>query len=93
MSEPVFELDPSYLHALAHSAEALGLCMDAAEGIAAIARATAPVDTGDYQRSISVEAATRSRRVAAEVVATDPATMIIEARTGNLARALRKYRG
>lgn len=93
MASDDFVLDPNFIDDLAHSPEVLALCMEAAEGIADIARQTAPVDTGEYRNSIHVRAAQRAGRVAAEAVAEDPKAMIIEARTGNLARALRRHRG
>lgn len=55
--------------------------------VAATARATAPVDTGAYRDSIGVETDVTDR-VVARVVARDPKSHIIEARTGNLSRAL-----
>lgn len=58
-----------------------------AERVAARARAQAPVDTGAYRDSIRVESDTTDRPVE-RVVSDDPAARIIEARTGNLARAL-----
>lgn len=58
-----------------------------AERVAARARAQAPVDTGAYRDSIRVESDTTDRAVE-RVVSDDPAARIIEARTGNLARAL-----
>jgi len=58
-----------------------------AEAVAARARASAPVNTGDYRNSIAVESATTDRAVE-RVVAKDRKSLIIESRTGNLARAL-----
>lgn len=51
------------------------------------ARANAPVDTGTYQASLHVETDHTDRtvrRIASDV----PYAMVIEARTGNLARSL-----
>jgi ABC-type sugar transport system ATPase subunit len=61
----------------------------AADQIAATARATAPVDTGAYKAAIHVEARRGLFRDYAVVVADDPASMLVEAKTGNLVRALR----
>lgn len=61
-----------------------------AEQIARTARAEAPVDTGDYRASIHVESATTDRAVE-RVVADDWKAPLIEARTGNLARAMRRH--
>lgn len=58
-----------------------------AQEVAARARSTAPVDSGEYRDSITVVDATTDRAVA-RVVAADPKGHIVEARTGNLARAL-----
>jgi len=63
------------------------------DGIAAsaqrTAKATAPVDEGDYRDGIRVEHHESRYRRAARVVGTDEKTMIIESKTGNLARALK----
>lgn len=61
---------------------------DAAEPIAARARATAPVDSGEYRDSIHVETEVHRYVAVARVVASDRKAPIIEAKTGNLARAL-----
>lgn len=58
-----------------------------ADRVAAQARSTAPVDTGAYRDSITVEVAETDRTVV-RVVAKDRKSHVIEARTGNLARAL-----
>lgn len=59
-----------------------------AERVASRARSTAPVDTGAYRDSITVEVSRPHDRVVARVVAKDRKSHVIEARTGNLARAL-----
>lgn len=69
------------------------LVMEPTKRIASAAQASAPVDEGDYKRGI-VARSKRQKRVVGLVQATDPKSMLIEARTGNLARALRaKGRG
>lgn len=60
-----------------------------AEKVLTQAKATAPVDSGDYKRGLRIERAERRFRVAYLVVGTDPKTLLIEAKTGNLARALK----
>ena len=65
------------------------LAVDAAELVADTARETAPVDTGAYKDSIVVTTK-RQERVVALVQATDEKSMVIESRTGNLARAVRR---
>lgn len=64
------------------------ITVEAAERVAATARATAPVDSGEYHEGIEVELKYQKRAVAL-VVGTDKKTMLIESKTGNLARALR----
>lgn len=64
------------------------LVTDAANKVAAVAQSTAPVDSGDYKRGIKVSKK-RQKRVVGLVQATDPKSMIIEARHGTLARAVR----
>lgn len=60
---------------------------EVAEGWASTARRTAPVDTGEYRDSIKVVEDTTDRAVA-RVVTTAPHGLIVEARTGNLKRAM-----
>ncbi|APZ81756.1 hypothetical protein NCPPB3778_10 [Rathayibacter phage NCPPB3778] len=61
---------------------------DAAGKILAAAKQSAPVDTGAYRDSLHIEHHESKYRQVARVVADDPKTMIIESRTGNLARAI-----
>jgi hypothetical protein len=63
-----------------------------AERVAAAARASAPVESGAYRDSITVEDDTTDRAVA-RVVARAPHARLVEARTGNLARALSSQGG
>jgi hypothetical protein len=72
---------------LLKSPEVRALLRERADAVAARARATAPVNTGDYRNSIQVESATTDRAVE-RVVAKDRKSLIIESKTGNLVRAL-----
>lgn len=72
---------------LLKSAAVRAMLKQRAEAVAARARASAPVDTGDYRNSIAVESATTDRAVE-RVVARDRKALIIESKTGNLVRAL-----
>lgn len=65
------------------------LVVDSAERVADTARDTAPVDTEAYKNGIVVTTK-RQKRVVGLVQATDEKSMIIESRTGNLARAVRR---
>lgn len=58
-----------------------------AEKVLAQARATAPVDSGAYRDSLHIEEYVTDR-ASARVVASVPYAMVVEANTGNLARAL-----
>jgi hypothetical protein len=64
----------------------------AAEALA-IAQATAPVDTGAYRDSLKLEQHQAQYRSAWRVVGTDKKTMLIEAKLGVLARALKQVKG
>lgn len=75
------------------SAPVVALITNVANEVAAIARASAEVDTGDYRNSIHVETKEAEYRTVALVIAADDKSMIIEARTGNLARAIRAKHG
>ncbi|QJU52931.1 HK97 gp10 family phage protein [Herbiconiux sp. KACC 21604] len=80
----------AFFEELGNSAGVVDLVKQAAEDVAATARATAPVDSGAYRDSIHVEVIpNRKTRTVALVVADDPKTMLIESKTGNLARALK----
>lgn len=59
-----------------------------AEATLASAKANAPVDSGAYRDSIHMIEETHPQRHAFHIVADDPAAMLIEANTGNLARSL-----
>lgn len=59
-----------------------------ADAVASAARSTAPRDTGAYADSIDVRIVEHPTRVVAQVFADDWKSQIIEANTGNLARAL-----
>lgn len=85
------EFNNAFFEKLSTSPEVTALVTEAAERIAAIARETAPVDSGDYKNGIAV-VVKRQKRSVALVVASDPKSMIIEAKTGNLVRALKAGR-
>lgn len=66
--------------------------VDEARGrIADRARATAPVGEGDYKAGIK-ETSKMQERYIGLVQATDPKSLIVESKTGNLARTLRGSR-
>lgn len=61
----------------------------AAERALAAARANAPVDTGAYRAGLHVEHHEAKYRTTSRVVGGDEKTLLVESRTGNLARALK----
>jgi len=78
----------SFFDQLLVSPQVEALVMEPTKRVAAAAQASAPVDEGDYKRGI-VARSKRQKRVVGIVQATDEKSMLIEARTGNLVRALR----
>lgn len=84
------QFNERYFDELLKSAPVDGLVSRITDGIAADARATAPVDTGAYRAGIVRRKKTTAHRVVQLVVASDPKSLIVEARTGNLVRALRR---
>jgi hypothetical protein len=52
------------------------------------AKASAPVESGDYRDSIHTETERQGNLTAVKVVADVPYAMYVEAATGNLARSL-----
>lgn len=53
------------------------------------AKADAPVDTGEYRDGLRIEHRQSRYRRTTRVVGTDPKTLLIESKTGNLARSLK----
>lgn len=86
------KFNEAFFQQLSRSPEIVALVREKAERIAADARASAPVDTGDYRDAIHVELKFQKRAVAV-VVAADRKSLLIESKTGNLVRALQKNKG
>jgi len=63
---------------------------EGAEVTLAEAKAGAPVRDGDYLDSLHIEKSTRPGRVTYLVVADAPHSLIVEARNGTLARAVKR---
>lgn len=79
-----------YFDTILRSAKIVKLEESIAEGAASIARTTAPVRTGAYKASIRVEHHKADYRDSVRVVADDPKALLVESKTGNLARALKR---
>lgn len=86
------EFNETFFANLGKSAEVTNLCLDRANKIAELARSTAPIDEGDYRDSIQVVTKEATKRNVVLVVAGNWKSMIIEAKTGNLVRALNKVK-
>ena len=78
------EIPAAFFEQLGRSAGVEAAVAGIAEAGASAARASAPVDSGDYQRGIGVEVRRGRGRTVARIVASDPKSLIVEARTGNL---------
>lgn len=87
MARPKIDLNSREMGKLLQAEQMRPALREIAEGWAARARATAPVDTGAYRDSIEVVDDTTDRAVA-RVVAQDRKAPIVEYRTGNLKRAM-----
>lgn len=83
------EFDDNALDALTRHPGIVGAVQQAADRIAATARADAPVDSGAYKAGIRTRIKYQ-RRAVGLVEATDEKSLIIEAKTGTLARAAKK---
>lgn len=86
------KFNDAFFDQLSRSPAVAALVDAAVERVAATARANAPTASGDYRNGI-VTASKLQRRYVGLVIGTDPKTMLIESRTGNLARALRANAG
>lgn len=83
------EFNDAFFEKLGRDPAVMAQCVAKANQVAAAARTSAPVDSGDYKNNMRVEVQPRGRRNAAVVVASDWKSLLIESRTGNLARALK----
>jgi hypothetical protein len=88
MAKVRFVPQASGFRELLHSAELSAFLEGKAQAVASAARSGAPVDSGEYAESIDVVMDDHPTRVVAHVVATAEHAMVVEANTGNLARAL-----
>ena len=81
------ELESPGMAALLNSAEVRAGLTKRMERVLTTAKANAPVDTGEYRDGLRLEQDSTDR-VAVRVVADAPHSWIVEARTGNLSKAL-----
>ena len=83
------EFNQSFFDSIMRSAGVQSLQLAAAERVLAAAKASAPVKTEDYKLGLRITRAERKYRTAFLVTGTDPKTLLIEAKLGVLARALK----
>jgi len=83
-----FKANDAGFKKMAHSKEVGNVCKGIADRVAATAKASAPRETGDYAAGIHAIIEDHPSRITAQVVASDPKSLLVESFTGNLARAL-----
>ena len=88
-SKMTVKFNQSYFDSIMRAAGVQALELAAANRVLAQAQATAPVKTGAYEAGLHIERAERKYRTAFLVVGSDKKTLLVEAKTGNLARALK----
>lgn len=86
------KINNDFFTQLGRSPEVERAVLGVAEAAAEVAKATAPVDSGDYKNGIRAELRRGRGRSVGRVESTDGKTMLIESRTGNLHRALRSVK-
>jgi len=84
------KFNDAYIPELGKSATVENIVRAKAEQVAATARTSAPVDTGEYRNSIGVQIVHTPFRVVAKVIANSDHSMLVESKYGTLARALNK---
>lgn len=86
------EFNDKFFEEMGKSAGVTQLCQEAAQKVLATAQASAPVDEGDYRDGLEIRVKQSRTRNTVLVVGTDWKTMLIESKTGNLARALKQVK-
>lgn len=84
--------NPRFFDEILNSAGVKALTTLAANRALAFAKASAPVDSGAYRDGLGIEEVRRAYRTTVMVVGHDQKTLLVEAQTGNLAKALKKAR-
>lgn len=88
--QTIVEFNPKFFDEIMRTAGVERLTDAAAERALAIAKADAPVDSGEYRDGLHIEHRQSRYRRVTRVVGDDAKTLLIESKTGNLARALKK---
>lgn len=87
--QTVVEFNEKYFEQIMKSAGVQAACKAKAEAALKIAQDNAPYDTGDYHDRLKVKKVSHQHRDTYLVVGEDAKTLLIESKTGNLARALK----
>ncbi|MGV9181814.1 hypothetical protein [Arcanobacterium canis] len=83
------KFDPGFAESILRSPGIKSLINAKANAALHAAQASAPVDSGTYKKSIKISTRHSKHRDVAVIESDDKGALAIEARTGNLARALR----
>ena len=89
MADVRMDFNPGFFDSILKTPKVEQLTRDAAERALTAAKATAPVVEGDYQAGLQLERVESDYRITYRVVGRDWKTLLIEARLGILARALK----
>ncbi|ABR10475.1 MULTISPECIES: HK97 gp10 family phage protein [Bacteria] len=87
-----FTPNPTWFDQIMRTPKVRALVDGVAEETLADAKASAPVDTGAYRDGLHIEHRQGRSRETAMVVGSDEKTLLIESRTGNLARSVKRRR-
>lgn len=87
------DFNEGYFRSVLRTPPVEAVVKERAQAVLAAAQATAPVDTGAYKRGLHLVKHSAEFRDAWQVEGSDEKTMIIESRTGNLARAVKRTKG
>lgn len=90
MARTTVKFNQKYFDRIGKSSGVERLTEAAAKNVLRTARASAPVDSGDYKRGLHIEKKDARYRSVYLVVGDDRKTLLVEAWTGNLARAIKK---
>ena len=83
------EFNPNFFETVLRQPKVEALTDAAGNRALSAAKSSAPVDSADYQRGLHLEHHESRYRRTTRVVGSDEKTMLIESKTGNLARALK----
>ena len=90
MPRTTVNFNPKFFDQIGKSAGVDRLSQDAAQRVLAVSKADAPVESGDYLEGLHIEKEVGQYRNIYRVVGDDWKTLLVEAWTGNLARAVQK---